>query len=373
MKNLKVIILASTIFLLNGCFNEEVIEVEKFEVSNTNLNVISIDGKTIASKYKIIDSDITVDENKSDKFKWFNDKIYVINNKNGTNILKSINLETTEISTVTPFDVDYLCLKNNKILFETKNVDKLDKFIENNKSLSIFEIKDDIKVVPSDEFRIKNIDGDFCKNSILIKDEPNNFFEISNVFNSYPYFNLVVNYDNFTDLSMLEDNGRILINVENEKKDGKIDISTYSMDLSIREKINFNDHFIYNKMVGEINKEKITTGFQVGEYIYVIEMINKEKIEIKDVRKIKIDFIENKIFNKGIKLTRINRIMDGFLLTGKFINQDLLLKIDLNNDIKFVAKSNKIGEVIVNDDECNIAFTSKVENKNTLKFSNVCE
>lgn len=373
MKNLNVLMLASTILMLNGCFNEEKIEIEKFEISNKNLNIVSIDGKTIASKYEIIDSDISVSEDKNDNYKWLNNKIYVINNKNGSNIVKSVNLETKEISTVTPFDVDYLCLKNDKILFETKNIDKLNKFIENNKSLSSFDVKNDIKIVPSDEFKIKNIDGNFCKNSILVKEELNNFFEISSVFNSYPYFNLVVNYDNYTEISRFEDKGRVYINIESEKKDGKIDISTYSMDLSIREKINFNDYFMYNKMIGEINKENITSGFQVGEYIYVLEMINKEKLEIKNVRKIKINFIEDKIFNKGIKLNRINKIKDGFLLTGKFLNKDLILKVDINNNIKFVAKSDKINEIIVNSDECNIIFSSNIDNKNTLKISNVCE
>lgn len=336
MKNL--LLFAAFLITLSGC--KEGFDIEKNLYFNENEErIIKINEKTIASKR----NSKTIMENYNNSFNLeiLNDVIFFLDPK--TNYLKKI--EKEEISIVIPIKIEKICVINKKIVIES-NKNDVDIFLKNNEKI------------------IKNIIVGKCENNInendILKNENLLISSSKNEDNSVfvdLYYN---NYKKYK-----KDEGRLII-VMNYISDGIVENKEYEMSLDLREMINLNDNFNYNKINGEIKNNNGILSFRISEKIYIINFyIENNNLKIKDVKTIEINN-NDVIFKEEIEIKKISEINGFYAMLLKIKNKDIL--IELGSDGSSLLMGD-ISEFKVDTNKCNILVKTK---KTDIKLISTC-
>lgn len=408
---MKKIILSILVISISGCFNENTSNEESMHVNNFNKsqNIIRINGKSIASEAKIIDTGINI-VNTKDNILWIQDKLLIANieqlEKKGG--LKSVSLENGHITNILEAPIDSVCIDDEKIKVKnaadpkSKSYTKLalelaekgevivnglkveeayHKINTKSKGGSKPDLKEETDILE----KISSTGG--CEEVYKYKNNPEIIEEttelVSYVSGVYPFVNIKVYHDNSpkkkdkTGIKFEEkDFSRTRVYFQTKNKEGVVQEKLYKMNLNIDYKINTEDYNNFSKIEGEIRGNSITTAFQVINEIKVLnfyrdnENLKPFKVETLNISKEKSRLLQD------VKILKINKIRDGYLLTIKDADGlEKLLKHDKNDNTSFLLKGYEMSkEIKISNDLCKIALGHSFEKnkERTVKIINVC-
>lgn len=409
---MKKIALSFLIMSISGCFDgggvesSETISLNEFDL---NKNLIRINGKSIASEIKVIDTGLLIDSTK-DNMLWIQGELLVaeiqdqtVKNAISNGSLKSFNVNTKISKELIPYKVESVCLEDGIIKIKgVKNEKdengngKLNKYLqENNVSLEdvkIEEYKNNAHNIEPIELNknkvILNTNTGGCeekyvlnKNEKITKEETE---LVSYVESVYPFTSVNVYHDNSpkqkepgTSRFKEKDFPRTRIHYKYTDDKAIVQEKIYKMNLNIDYQIKVRDFDNFNKIEGEIRGNSITSAFHVIDQIYIINF-TKIKDGLKPISIEKIDISEErKRLFLNAKIKKINKVRNGYILTiEKEGGIELMIQYKKELGLFYLIKGINISsDIKVSENLCNVAIGHKFTNQESriVKILNVCD